>query len=139
MHHRSPRPLDSAAQVRLAAHAAQMRAVPTRSEQLLWQRLRGGQLGVAFRRQVCIGGRFIADFVAPKARLVVEVDGAYHAQRHTADARRDRLLGGMGYRVLHLEAELVEHDLGIALAAVRQALAEPASASADGPLMAVIA
>jgi very-short-patch-repair endonuclease len=33
-------------------------------------------VGVERRRQVVIG-RFIADFVAPSARLIVEVDGGY--------------------------------------------------------------
>jgi very-short-patch-repair endonuclease len=110
--------------IRLAAHASQMRAVPTLSEQLLWSQLRGNQLGVAFRRQVPVGGRFIADFLAREGRLIVEVDGAYHAQRAAADSRRDRLLGRLGYRVLHIEAELVERDLRAAVAAVRAALAE---------------
>jgi very-short-patch-repair endonuclease len=126
MHHRFGHPLNSAAQMRLAAHASQMRAVPTQSEHLLWSRLRANQLGVAFRRQVPIGGRFIADLLAPKARLVVEVDGAYHARRQAADARRDRRLGRMGYRVLHISAELVERDIGQAVAAVSAALAEAA-------------
>src|SRR6187549_895326 len=31
---------------------------------------------------------FIADFYAPSARHVVEVDGGYHARRVTADARQ---------------------------------------------------
>ncbi len=126
MHHRLFAPLDSAAQMRLAAHAAQMRAMPTRSEQLLWQRLRGGQLGTAFHRQVPIGGRFIGDFVAPKARLVVEIDGAYHAGRRAADVRRDRLLGRMGYRVLHFEAELVGRDIDAAVTRVRVGLRDAA-------------
>jgi very-short-patch-repair endonuclease len=45
-----------------------------------------GQLGVSFRRQVPLGNRFIVDFLAPVARLVVEVDGGYHARRREADA-----------------------------------------------------
>ena len=47
------------------------------------------------------------DFVAPSVRLVVDVDGAYHARRVTADARRDRTLKRLGYRVLRLGADLV--------------------------------
>ena len=37
-----------------------MRAAPTASEALLWLAVRGGQLGVVFRRQVVVG-RFIVD------------------------------------------------------------------------------
>ena len=107
----------------LASRASQMRAVPTLSEQLLWAALRAGRLGAGFRRQVPVGGRFVADFLAPAARLVVEVDGGYHEQRGRADARRDRALCRLGYRVLHLDAELVMRDLGAAVALVREALA----------------
>jgi len=71
----------------LPLHAHTMRQAPTDSEARLWRALRSSQLGVAFRRQVPLLG-FIADFYAPSARLVVEVDGGYHARRVTADARR---------------------------------------------------
>ena len=48
---------------------------------------------------------FIVDFLALSARLVVEVDGGYHAQRGRADARRDEKLRRAGYRVLRVRAE----------------------------------
>jgi very-short-patch-repair endonuclease len=89
---------------------------------LLWNELRGGKLGVWFRRQVRIGV-FIADFLAAGPRLVVEVDGGYHALRRTADARRDRKLACLGYRVLRIEASRVERDIAEAVALVREALA----------------
>jgi hypothetical protein len=61
-------------------------------------------------------GRYIADFVAPAERLVVEVDGGYHVRRAGADARRDRKLARMGYEVLRRDAELVEQQLAEAVA-----------------------
>ena len=99
-----------------------MRSAPTTTEAQLWQALSGSQLGIGFRRQMVIG-RFIVDFAAPAARLVVEVDGGYHRERARADARRDRELGRLGWRVLRLPAELVRDRLGDAVAAVRVALA----------------
>lgn len=84
--------------------------------------LRGKQLGVWFRRQVPLG-RFVADFAAPAARLVVEVDGGYHAAQRARDAQRDRALARLGYRVLRLEAALVMQQPLAALARVRDALA----------------
>jgi very-short-patch-repair endonuclease len=93
-----------------------------RSEAALWRHLSGKKLGVQFRRQVPLGGRFIADFVAPAARLVVEVDGASHAKRTTADARRDRVLARLGYGVVRLEAELVMREPLAAVARIRAAL-----------------
>jgi Protein of unknown function (DUF559) len=34
-----------------------------------------------FRRQAPLLGRFVADFLAPAQRLVIEVDGVYHRER----------------------------------------------------------
>jgi very-short-patch-repair endonuclease len=89
---------------------------------LLWQRLSGSQLGVAFRRQLVIDSRFIVDFAAPAVRLVVEVDGGYHHGRARADARRDRVLTVLGWRVVRIPASLVEHELEAAVALVRAAI-----------------
>ena len=108
----------------LALHAHTMRQAPTDSEARLWRALRASQLGVAFRRQVPLLG-FIADFYAPSAHLIVEVDGGYHARRVSADARRDRKLTRAGYRVVRVQAELVTRDLPAALRAILQALCEP--------------
>jgi very-short-patch-repair endonuclease len=75
-----------------------------------------------FRRQVPLLGRFIADFLAPAERLVVEVDGAYHAQRARADAGRDAVLEHAGYRVLRFEAECVEREIEVVIARIRAAI-----------------
>jgi very-short-patch-repair endonuclease len=95
----------------------------TPSEEALWQALRGGVLGVAFKRQVVLGGRYIADFVAPSVGLVVEVDGGLHRRSGAADRRRDEKLRRLGCRVLRIQPELVLRDLPAAVAAVRAALA----------------
>lgn len=63
---------------------------------LLWRELSARKLGVQFRRQVPIAGRFIADFVAPAVKLIVEVDGGYHRTRECADARGMRCWRGWG-------------------------------------------
>ena len=86
-----------------------------------WRALRSSQLGVSFRRQVPLHG-FITDFYAPSARLIVEVDGGYHARRATADARRDQKLTRAGYRIIRLRAELIMRDLPTAVLAVQHAL-----------------
>jgi very-short-patch-repair endonuclease len=98
-----------------------MRHAPTRSEERLWGLLRAGALGVVFRRQYRIG-RYIADFVATSARLVVEVDGGSHSGRERLDARRDRALERAGYRVLRLPAEVVLGNPSVAVERVRGAL-----------------
>lgn len=110
-----------ARQVRLEVYARQMRSAPTPSEARLWQALRGSWLGVAFRRQAVLEG-FIVDFLASSVRLVVEVDGGYHAQRARADARRDRVLVRAGYRVLRIPAALVTLDIAATVERVREGL-----------------
>src|SRR3954471_3070587 len=113
---------NSSRSAQLEERARTMRASLTPSEQLLWARIRGRQLGVVFRRQVPLLGRFIADFLAPAQRLVVEIDGGYHAERARADARRDAALARAGYRVLRLDAALVAQDINAAVSRVRAAL-----------------
>jgi very-short-patch-repair endonuclease len=78
---------------------------------------------VKFRRQVVVAGRFVVDFCAPAARLVVEVEGRHHEWRRGADARRDAKLRKLGFRVVRLPAEVVLRELPLAVAAVREALA----------------
>ena len=109
-------------QVLLAERAFAMRASPTSSERALWEAIRCNRLGVAFRQQVPIGGKYIADFLAPSVGLIVEVDGGSHAERRVADARRDRNLRRLGYRVLRLEAGVVLRQLPVAVEAVRRAI-----------------
>jgi len=106
----------------LDERARAMRASLTSSEALLWGRIRGRRLGVVFRRQVPLLGRYIADFLAPAERLVIEVDGGCHGEQARADARRDAVLARAGYRVLRLDAALVSRDIEAAVSRVRAAL-----------------
>jgi very-short-patch-repair endonuclease len=108
---------DSARHSLLAARARHMRFHATASEQRLFEAIRARRLGVGFRRQVTLG-RYVVDFFAPEAGLIVEVDGPYHASRGKADARRDEALQRLGYRVLRLEAELVLRNLPAAVARI---------------------
>ena len=109
----------------LELRARGMRHAQTPSEALLWQQLRAKRLGVVFRRQLVLA-RFVVDFCAQSRKLIVEVDGAYHARAGFArkDARRDRVLARLGYRVVRIPAELVMRDVGAAVGLVRAALAQ---------------
>jgi very-short-patch-repair endonuclease len=95
---------------------------PTPSEEALWQALRGGALGVAFKRQVPLGDRYIADFFAPSVGLVVEVDGGVHRGSRSADRRRDERLRRFGYRVVRVSAALVLGKVEGGLAVIRASL-----------------
>ena len=70
------------------------------------RRLRGKQLAdVQFYRQKPIGN-YIVDFYAPKAKLVIEIDGSQHFEAHHAekDRERDEYLGRLGLMVLHFNS-----------------------------------
>jgi very-short-patch-repair endonuclease len=103
----------------LEARAHGLRKAQTLSEQKLWAELSGGKLGVAFRRQVPIGHRFIVDFLAPSIKLVVEVDGSVHAKRRAVDARRDERLCRAGLRVMRFTVDEVVRDIGAVVVRLR--------------------
>lgn len=110
-------------QIELEQRAWQNRRTPTRSEERLWEALRARRLGVMFRRQVPLCGRYIADFYAPSVRLVVEVDGSAHMGREVADARRDRVLAREGFQVVRVSADLAMRDLTAVLGIIDKAIA----------------
>ncbi len=100
--------------------AREQRKNPTKSEQVLWQALRGKKLdGIKFRRQQPIGP-YIADFYSSVYRLVIEVDGGIHKMQREADAERDEMMKTLGLNVLRLPAELVENDLLCAIEKIRE-------------------
>jgi very-short-patch-repair endonuclease len=109
-------------QLKLEQCAWVNRRALTESEARLWSALSARKLGVQFRREVPLAGRYLVDFCAPAVRLVVEVDGGCHARRGQADARRDAELTALGYRVVRVAAELVLRDLEAVIAAVRALL-----------------
>jgi very-short-patch-repair endonuclease len=106
----------------LAARAHSMRCAQTETEEILWRELRSSRLGVPFRRQVVLLGRFIVDFLAPSARLIIEVDGGYHVQCRSADESRERKLRRAGYRVVRVSAEDVRGELPVVVARIRAGL-----------------
>jgi very-short-patch-repair endonuclease len=85
--------------------ARQLRSNLTDAEELLWYRLRRKQiLGVQFYRQRAIGN-YIVDFFAPKAKLIIELDGSQHFEKEhiEKDKIRDSYMNTLGYRVLRYD------------------------------------
>jgi very-short-patch-repair endonuclease len=108
----------------LKPHARRLRAEMTESETALWWRLRRKQLlGVQFYRQKPIGS-YIVDFYAPKAKLVVEVDGSQHLERDFTqqDAQRDEYLTDHGLLVLRFSNLQVLQELDAVVDAIFQRL-----------------
>jgi very-short-patch-repair endonuclease len=107
----------------LKARARGMRHEPTPAEEKLWQQLRGGQLGVKFRRQHSID-RYIADFVCLSHKLIVELDGSGHLEPDQADydSGRSAMLAELGYRVLRFSNEQALNQTETTLAAIKARL-----------------
>jgi very-short-patch-repair endonuclease len=84
--------------------AKKLRRKPTPAERCLWKRLRLKHLGLIFYRQKPVG-KYIADFYCPEVKLVVEVDGDYHAGAETAanDKERDAIMRNNGITVLRFQ------------------------------------
>lgn len=88
--------------------ATEMRRNPTRSESVLWSRLRKREPG--FLRQVVLYG-YVADFYCGKARLIIEVDGPVHAEQRRRDRRRDEQMRARGFETLRFSNLLVTEYL----------------------------
>jgi very-short-patch-repair endonuclease len=89
------------------AFARRLRRAPPATERLLWTLLRDRRLdGLKFRRQVPLG-RYVADFVCMRHRLIIEADGPYHEDSPT-DETRDAWLRGQGFRVLRFTNKAIQ-------------------------------
>ena len=80
----------------------------TDAEMLLWRSLSRKETGKKWRRQHIIGD-YIVDFVCMSENLIVEVDGAYHAELEQMDydTMRTGWLEGKGFRVVRFTNEEV--------------------------------
>ena len=87
-------------------NARRMRKNPTEGEAILWKYIRNGQLGYSFRRQQIIDD-YIVDFVCLKQKLIIEVDGKYHAdgEQQEFDITRENKLVSEGYRIIRFTNE----------------------------------
>ena len=93
----------------LKEKARELRKNLTDSEYALWSRLRNKQLlDIPFYRQKPMGGH-IVDLYAPKAKLVIEIDGSQHLQGDhlQKDRRRDEYLASLGLKVLRFDSREV--------------------------------
>ena len=93
-----------------------LRRAETSAESKLWKALRNRQLdGWKFKRQVPFG-RYILDFFCFDARLVVEIDGATHADARdkARDEDRSAVLGENGVNVMRVSnADVMDNIDGV--------------------------
>jgi very-short-patch-repair endonuclease len=122
--HRTSYALERSGQIQ---RARELRNNPTRAEELLWSKLRKRQLkGRKFRRQ-CPLGAYFPDFVCLSERLIIELDGAHHAEPE--QARHDRIrtiwLRGQDFRVMRFLNGEVQLEMPRVLAEIEQAFVGP--------------
>ena len=96
----------------LCQNAKYNRKHPTKAEELLWEHLRGKQLGVRFRRQHPVYD-YIPDFVCLSLNLIIEVDGDYHLaeEQQLSDRERDTYLQHFGFHIIRFSNEEVLQNL----------------------------
>ena len=90
-------------------YAKRMREKPTEAESILWNMLRGRQLGYKFRRQHPVDV-FIPDFICIEKKLIVEVDGEYHLtdEQKELDEIRTKILNEWGYTIVRYSNEEIK-------------------------------
>jgi len=108
--------------------ARSLRREMTDGERLLWQRLRGEQLSVKFRRQHPVGS-YVADFACLAPQLIVEIDGSQHVDQQAYDAKRDAYFKHLGFDVMRFPANMPFSDLQSMVQAIHNRLTELVAAA----------
>jgi very-short-patch-repair endonuclease len=102
--------------------ASQLRNNMTRSEMLLWEKLRRKKIyGLTFRRQHPIN-LFIADFYCHKAKLVIEVDGSLHEieSYKTRDKGRDDEFEKFGLITIRFSNDDIIYDIDSVIKKIKE-------------------
>lgn len=81
-----------------------LRTNQTDAETILWQYLRGKELGVKFVRQYGIEN-YIADFCCRSKKLIIELDGSIHNVEEVMenDRQRTETLERFGYKIIRFK------------------------------------
>jgi very-short-patch-repair endonuclease len=96
----------------------------TPAEAKLWSHLRAHRMGdVHFRNQHAIGN-YIVDFVAPRRKLIIELDGSQHLEQEEYDEERSVFLRSKGYRILRFWNNDVMSDINSVLTVIWNTLKE---------------
>jgi very-short-patch-repair endonuclease len=96
----------------------------TKTEVILWSKLKGRQLAnIKFRRQHGIG-KYVVDFYAPEYKLIVEVDGESHytiqGQQH--DYEKNNYLENFDLKIIRFTNDEVKNHLDGVLEMIKETL-----------------
>ena len=105
--------------------AEELRNSPTETEDLLWNFLKQGQLGVKFRRQHP-ASNYVLDFYAHSIKLAVEIDGSIHSLEEVKqnDLTRQKSLEENGILVLRFSNQQIKHELDKVISIISQKIKE---------------
>ncbi|MDP2693174.1 MAG: endonuclease domain-containing protein [bacterium] len=89
-----------------------LRKDSTKSEIILWNKIRNKAFGYKFRRQHSIGN-FVVDFYCAELRLVVEIDGYIHGEefKKQLDEKKENFLLNNDFKILRYMNEQVLFEL----------------------------
>ena len=130
--------------------AGELRNSPTETEDLLWNFLRQGQLGVKFSRQHPASD-YVLDFYAHSIKLAVEIDGSIHSFEVVKknDIARQKSLEENGIFFLRFKNEQIKNELEKVISTISQKVKElsgpvrdfagsPPAGGAGGPDLIII-
>jgi very-short-patch-repair endonuclease len=112
------------------AKARQLRKNTTDAEEVLWDRLKGKQLGVKFRRQHPIY-MYVADFYCHSKKLVIEVDGKYHLKQEQKeyDQFRSEDIKEFGIEVIRFTNEEVIENTDSVIEKIKEVISSRTAGS----------
>lgn len=115
----------------LVRRARVLRNNMTRTEIILWSRLRSKKInGYKFRRQQPLLN-YIVDFYCNDLKLIIEVDGEIHSfsEETSYDSKRDSILKINGYHIIRLSNFEVETEINSAINKIISYISENLSPS----------
>jgi very-short-patch-repair endonuclease len=90
--------------------ARQLRNNSTKSEIILWNKIKKKSMGYEFHRQVPVS-EYIVDFYCHELMLAIEIDGVSHDYNYEHDDSRQKELERYGIRVIRFLDEDVKKGL----------------------------
>ncbi len=105
----------------LKQYSKDLRNSSTKSEILLWTRLRKKQIcGIKFSRQKPLLN-YIVDFYALKVKLVIEIDGFTHDEvKNDYDTRRQKDLENLGLKIMRFNDQEIYNNLDGIISTIEQ-------------------
>lgn len=109
---------------KLKDFANENRKNPTQAESILWDYLKGKQLGVSFRRQHVIG-EYIADFICLSHHLIIEIDGNYHQlpEQQSSDEERTKRLEELGMKIIRFTNDEIIGNIEMVINKIKEQIA----------------